>query len=325
MQKIISEVMNSLNKKININNNQNIPKDNFIQINKIDSNKKIAFIDGGSAELLKSNNFSLQIIRIVVIITQNNKKIKSIKNEFFLLAHSKLEQDKIVYESEIFQIKGDKIIDEKDLRLDSFDETIKDGINRAEVSKIGDICRRFAELRLASKISDSLNYEDIVILDGNLKINYKNESKYIKNLKNKKTLFCSLSKTFRAFNNKGGSFSGNLNQLTNELDYPWYFKIEDNKYAVKLNKNSKYLFEFEILNNINPTNILSSLISNCNDAVFPGYPYGLILADKFARISNQEKEYLINLFKAKAGKNWTNIEKYLNSLNAHSILDKISF
>ena len=41
--------------------------------------------------------------------------------------------------------------------------------------------------------------------------------------------------------------------------------------------------------------IVNQIANNAKDVVFPGYPYGLILADKFARISNNEKEQ-ISLF-----------------------------
>jgi len=325
MDKIISKIINSLNKKINYKKNLEIAKDKFIKINRINSNKKIAFIDGGNAEILKANNFSLQIIRIFGIILQNNKKIKSIKNEFFLLAYSKVKNEKINYEVEIFQIKGNKLIDEQDLTSDSFDETIKEGINRAEISKIGDIGRRFAELSFANFVSKELNDWDTLILDGNLKLNYNNEKKYLDKLKDKKIFVCSLAKSSQIFSSTGSCLIGELGSIGNSIDYPWYFKIKDKKYAVKLNKNSRYIFEFETLEDFKIDNVLSYLIKNCNDAVFPGYPYGLILADKFARINNQEKGYLINLFKIKAGKDWKEIEKYLNSVNAHNILDSISF
>jgi len=323
MDKIISEIINSLNKKINNNDNLNISKDRFIKINKIDSNKKIAFIDGGNAELLKANNFSLQMIRTFGIILQNNKKIQSIKNEFFILAYAESEQDKINYKVEIFQINGNKLINEDNLSFDSFDETIKQGISRAEISKLGEIARRFAELSLANSIADQLSKEDILILDGNLQASYKNEDNYLNKLKERKNFICGLAKTSQVFN-KQSCLIGDISSIAN-FDHPWYFKITDDKYAVKLNKNSKYIFEFEIFNNSKIKEILGNLISNCNDAVFPGYCYGLILADKFGRISNKEKEYLINLFKIKAGKNWIKIEKYLNSINSHNILDKISF
>jgi len=329
MDKIISEVINSLNKKINYKDNLDISRDNFVRVNKLDSNKKIAFIDGGNAELLKANNFSLQIIRVFGVVFQNNKKIKSMKNEFFLLAYSKAEGDKINYGVEIFQIDGNKLVDEKDLLFDSFDETIKEGINRADISRVGDIGRKFAELTFASIIADELNESDILILDGNLRISYKNENNYLNKLyekgKNKGVFISALAKSSQVFNDNGSCLIGDLGIVGADVNYPWYFKIKDNKYAIKLNKNSKYVFEFEVFDDIKINEVLGCLISNCNDAVFPGYPYGLIVADRFARISNWEKEYLINLFKIKAGRDWREIERYLNSVNSHTILDKISF
>ena len=46
------------------------------------------FIDGGQGELLKAVNFSLQLIRIGGIICKDNKKVKSIKKEFFVLVYA---------------------------------------------------------------------------------------------------------------------------------------------------------------------------------------------------------------------------------------------
>ena len=70
--------------------------------------------------------------------------------------------------------------------------------------------------------------------------------------------------------------------------------------------------------------VLGELAGQANDAVFPGYPYGLILTDKFARVSNEEREYLLTIFQAKSGKLWNKIKKQLSVINAHSILDHIS-
>jgi len=42
----------------------NFSDKNFKQLEEIQLNNKIAFIDGGSAEILKSSNFSLNLIRV---------------------------------------------------------------------------------------------------------------------------------------------------------------------------------------------------------------------------------------------------------------------
>ena len=66
------------------------------------------------------------------------------------------------------------------------------------------------------------------------------------------------------------------------------------------------------------------LSANCKDPVFIGYPYGLIEADKNARISNQEKDMLLTLFSTKFGKDWERIKESLSNIDAHEILDNIS-
>ena len=60
-------------------------------------------------------------------------------------------------------------------------------------------------------------------------------------------------------------------------------------YVVKLNENSKKCFRVE--GQINDE-VLSLLVENSKDPTFIGYPYGLIEADKFARVSNEEKDHM---------------------------------
>ena len=70
--------------------------------------------------------------------------------------------------------------------------------------------------------------------------------------------------------------------------------------------------------------VISTLAFNSKDPVFLGYPFGLIYADKFARVSNQEREYLRTTLKSKlSGGVLKEIESYENSLGAHGVLDRI--
>ena len=72
-------------------------------------------------------------------------------------------------------------------------------------------------------------------------------------------------------------------------------------------------------------NKICSLLSlNAKDPVFIGYPYGLVEADKLARISNQEADLLKTQLMVSFGKDWKKVKNSLNSMNAHQILDNIS-
>ena len=93
-------------------------------------------------------------------------------------------------------------------------------------------------------------------------------------------------------------------------------KIKEKTSFVKLHPQAKHVFRFE-----GDEEILPLLIYNSNDALFLGYPYGLILIDKIARVSNQEKNSL--RMKFLLNKENKEISEYLRTADAHSILDNL--
>ena len=334
--KIVSknnEIVSKECKNVLIEQGNSIPvsEDNFHEIEKSESSSKIVFIDGGNAEILKAVNFSLQSIRVGGVIFQNNKKIKAEKKEFFVLIHAFTEDDKLKYKAEVF---GDEVIG--GCVFDSMDKTIMNGKERADASKIGGICRRFAEISFAKKMIDELNENDIIVLDGSLRCFVTNEKEYMQKLYGKsvekKVVVSALAKTSRIFSDQGSCFITELKKLGN-FD-KWYYypvvELNDPNYEarvafVRLNDKSNYIFNFEQYNGQEDKikEVVGLLSKNSNDAVFPGYPYGLILVDQLARISNKEKDYLLTMFQIKAGKDWSRIKEHLNALDAHDILDNI--
>lgn len=311
-----------------------ISKKNFHKLQALKDDKKIGFVDGGNTEILGSANFSLQLLRVYGCILSNNKIVSSTKNEFFTLIKS-FGGEEIRYACEFFQLRGEVLAEKKDLELSSADNTIKEGAFNAKISKIGEIARRFAEIRMAEKIMDDLGEEDIIMLDGTLESNYTNEEKYLESLyekaKQKKVLVTAIAKTTAMFTEKGNNLLGLLNNIGEEAMWYYYPIAETNTknhkanlYVTKLNPKTRYVFRFESFkeqkNEINKT--LGRIATNSKDFIFPGYPYGLIKADSLARVPNKEKEHYKTLFIAKTGKNGSKLEKYLNSGNAHSILDK---
>ena len=81
-------------------------KDNFKTIENTDSKNKIAFIDGGSAEIIKSANFSLNIMRVYYSIYQNNRRIKSNRKEFYAFTNAIDRNNEIFYNTEIINKKN---------------------------------------------------------------------------------------------------------------------------------------------------------------------------------------------------------------------------
>lgn len=308
-----------------------ISKDNFHEIKDTESNKKIAFIDGGNNEILKAPNFSLQLIRIYCAIYQKNKRISSKKREFYILINAINQDNNLIYKTKFFGLNKEEI------KFNSFDETIRQGRHRISISSIGNAIRRFTELETAKNIINELNHNDIILIDGDLKASITNEINYFNGLYKKaiekNIIICAISKTSELFTEKGNALIPTLNELSPEKEWYYYPLVEINNknhkvdmYIVKLHKNSRHTFKFEIFKeiNYNKDEILSLLKNNSKDPVFLGYPYGLIEADKFARISNKEGDYLKTIFLTKLGNN-QKIAQYLNTLNTHNILDSISY
>ncbi len=86
----------------------------------------------------------------------------------------------------------------------------------------------------------------------------------------------------------------------------------------RLHSNGYTIFRYE-----GDTALLPKLAFTARDLVFPGYPYGLMLVDKFARVSHDEVDYLSSLFECLAGKSWSYIVAGMRLLNAHSVLDSV--
>lgn len=309
-KEIVNKVLDRINEKIS-DKECNFSKENFKLINAVKSDKKIVFVDGGQAELIKAVDFSLQFIRVVGLVFQNGEKIETKMNEFFVLINSVEENEDIRYETEMFSVKGDLI---DNISLNSLDVSIRKGKERGEISEMGNIIRRFSELRLAKEMCDN----DIVVIDGNLRAMVKGEQEYLDELD--KGVVCGLAKTSRLFMEKGGCLLSSLNEAGGEE--AWYYPLKERS-VVKLHKSSEYVFEFNINKLEKQEEVLSTLAGCSNDAVFPGYPYGLLMVDKIARVSNQEKNFLLTLFKARAGKDWKKITFSVNSLNSHDVLDNV--
>ncbi len=302
---------------------------NFSDISKEQNNQstKIAFVDGGNSIISESSNYCLQFIRVYGCVFKEHKKTNETKSEFFTLTYLENKSGHLFFKTNLYSLKSSITLvlpSEEDLYFNPEDETLKQGISNGDVSQIGGIARRYAELCLANFLTKYLDENDVIVLDGNLQAKYTNEEKYILSLKtfvdDKKISVLGFSKTSNLYTDSGD------NALT------YLLKIAPFKSWIYVNsakpiKQSPHLFIAKLHTNANPFKIesfdnnhepINKIFSYCKDPIFQGYPYGLILADKYARVSNSEKHYLRTFIK-------TNLKSYEASKNAHEILDKIAF
>jgi hypothetical protein len=200
----------------------------------------------------------------------------------------------------------------KDYIFDPFDKNLSISNKRVPLEKIGNLVRRLAELNTIKEIN-----ADYKVLDGSLECNHKYEKDIVSNFTNT----AGLSKTTSLITSKGLSATGFLNLFCKKDK--WFYDAGKGIFFIKLHKKSKYVFRLDYKGE-NIQELLCLLSENSKDPVFLGYPYGLVEADRLARVSKKEADLIKIQIKTKFRKNFELLEPHLNSLNSHDILDNIS-
>jgi hypothetical protein len=137
---------------------------------------------------------------------------------------------------------------------------------------------------------------------------------------------CALSKTSSLLTKSGHTLTAYLARKTDKGIWYYFTGKATNQhhtaeiFFVKFHPKSDYVFRFEISKTSDINQCFSLLCENSKDPIFLGYPYGLVEADRFARVSFKEAESLQLQLRFKKG--FERITPYINSLNAHKVLDK---
>jgi len=280
-----------------------ITRKNFKTIRAEASTKKIAFIDGGSACIINTGDFCVHLIRVFGHIMERNKTISSEKIEFLTFASSKGEDNKIFFKLSTHKLKGKS---PAGFTLDSMDNRIKEGGERGKITSLSGIMRRIAEIEIARKFSESMSEGDMILLDGTLEAKFEIEKSALDELykvaEKNNILLAGLSKDTGMLTKKGHSIVRILDSLKPEEAF-YYHPVADIKsdmhkaelFLVRLHKRSEFILRFEIQKDqadiVDFGKVIGLLASISRDISLPGYPYGLVKADRFARVSNSEKEY----------------------------------
>ncbi|MGC9014338.1 MAG: DNA double-strand break repair nuclease NurA [Thermoproteota archaeon] len=329
-----------------------LTKDRFMPIPDKENDRKIAFVDGGNQEILGAPNFSVQINRVYYNVFKGQDRILDCslpnKIEFFSVSHSSFRNNDIYYDTKFFPIKEEfsKLLpDERDLSFSSADRTVTVGTMRADISRVASIARRFAEWAYAYHVvKNELNEGDVIVLDGSLQTAFKNESNYSAKLyeaaNQKGVIVTGLSKTSHLFTTTGLSLLGAVRKLadTHEIHERWYYKVAEATssdhnaviFVTKLNQKAEYVFRYEVyrkqfleMNKGEIDEIFAQLAKNSQDVSFPGYPYGLIDADRFARVREHEVENFQVLLLSEISKRgkWEKFAQHIRASDAHALLN----
>jgi len=133
--------------------------DYFYPLPKLRSERKIAFVDGGSAEIVGAPNFAVGLTRLYFCVFKGDKRIEAVKIpqriDFYTVCYAVPKGNQITYKTELVPVKEEwrkYLPDIADLELDSLDRTIMLGLQRAPINRVLEVARVFAEWRLSSFI-----------------------------------------------------------------------------------------------------------------------------------------------------------------------------
>jgi hypothetical protein len=313
-----------------------------------DNHPRIASLDGGNLPLIEAPSFAVHFCRLYFNIFKGGTRLKSdIPNriEFFAVATSSSEGDSISYETHLipFNPSCDELLpDAKDMSFDSYDESIREGRERAQISRLGDIARSFAEWNYASFVCKELDEGDLFVRDGTLHAPYAHQSKYADKsydaAREKGVLFCGVSKTSQLYTTSGLPLVAAIGRLAreNNIKAPGYYEnivdISDPSHKAdmsiaRLHPRASHSLRIEILKSQEAHKdwIMAALAFQSGDVSFPGYPYGLIDADKNARVGYEELDSLRMLLLSELSKtgHLDELRDFLSASDAHDWLNAI--
>ena len=292
--------------------------------------RKVCFIDGGNLEIFSAPNFSVQLIRLYYTIYANNKRIHSERSEFFCLVKSAIKNGKLYFETEAF---GKSPVGK--LSFYSYDQELRSGVSRIQASAIGNNVRKLCEIRIIEECAMHLDRGDFVIMDGELSEKTMTEHNFFESAyrlcDEKGIIISALAKTNTLLTDSGDSLTSLIFSSCPDGEWAYYplVKEDSSKYSlkrcmVKLNLRSNHSFKLEIRSFVDQMLILAQLLkANSVDPVFLGYPYGLIEADRFARVTKEELEYLRTKLLAGSERGFKTMSRYFHLMDAHDILDNI--
>ncbi|MBN1386283.1 DNA double-strand break repair nuclease NurA [Candidatus Woesearchaeota archaeon] len=311
------QILGRTGNNILFNGPKRIDNANFRTIEKITGKEISCFVDGGNLDIIRSNSINLQLVRACGAVFEGNVRKDIIKEEFFVLTRTEIEGEDMRYIAKCYGTFNEEFI------FDAYEPTLREGNFRVEISKIGETVRRYFEVIFMSKIIERIPGMAYLVRDGKLRAEIVGEEKHCSTLLSradeKGIILAGVAKTNSIITDHGIPASSAL--IKRAPPGRWQYLLESGRissHMAKLNENSRHVLYVE-----STDDAFSMLAENSSDAAFPGYPYGLVMADRMARVSFNEGEYYKTRLMAEMGKDWERIKDMMTTRDAHDILDNM--
>lgn len=331
----------------------------FAEISCTDRPRRIAFVDGGNAMLAEAPSFLIGMNRVYYSVFRGDRRqgpARQPRIEFFSCVTAGARQpasppaasEKGAYTTRLFaRNAADRGRLPADADLDVSSEDAKGrGASRDILLAMP---RRMAEWAVAGSVIDGeLRAGDVLVMDGTLQTRSKRETKFVepicKRAVQKGVVLCGLAKTSTLVTTDNLPLIGRASELAEAAglgDRRWFVGVCDRAtandmgytYIVRFHERSRYVFRFGILggqhagmSGAEVESVLASIAANSSDISIPGYPYGAIDADRFAKVRNREAVMHRNMLDAAlAGRpGGDSIAAQIRSMSMHEALNRVT-
>lgn len=332
---------------------------NFAEIPGTDTPRRIAFVDGGNATLAEAPSFLIGMNRVYCSVFQGSRRQRPARQpriEFFSCvtaggrrqASLSTSAEKGAYSTKLFaRNAADRDRLPVDADLDVFPEDVRgSGASRDMLMAIP---RRMSEWAVAGSVIDGeLRAGDMLVMDGTLQTRSKRETKFVapicKRAVEKGVVLCGLAKTSTLVTTDNLPLIGSASELAEAAGLGgrrWFVGVCDRAtandmgytYIARFHEKSRYVFRFGVLSEqhagmsaAEAVSVLASIAANSRDVSMPGYPYGAIDADRFAKVRNREASMHRNMFDAElAGRpGGDKIAAQIRSMSMHQTLNRVT-
>ena len=250
---------------------------------------ELCAVDAGFAELISASNYSIALLRTAAVIGS-----KPTIREWHCLAYCTREDGKLVLKCEL-EPNSRNAFPIKEFSLSPYDSSYSEGNRMVKLSRVIEQACRIAELSTTIVAAKSLKQGTVLVRDGTLE-EEELEKELFNNLYATGVPIVAVAKSSVLLAESGASISSLL--LKNGpkeawLYHPLFSAIPSTHraeiYFVKLHQRSSFCFRCELHN---AEGSLAAVAANSSDLSFPGYPFYLMNADRYARVSFSEVSLL---------------------------------
>jgi hypothetical protein len=297
----------------------------------------ISAIDGGSTPILKTPSQELVLNRVYCNKFDRMGKLEFAERWMFI-SRTKVvaEGSKVFFETDVFS--EENACPFGTLRVDSEDDNFKIGRTRGDLERAKSMARRFCEWNFVSEALKS--GADFIVMDGSLQTAFTSESELANTVYGEASargvVVAGLSKSSTIYTEEGYPLAGFLDQLARRRGLTkWMVDVGRSEewahrakvFFVRLHEGADRAFRLDVHDEAQESSVvrlINSLQSNSKYFAFPGYPYALIDAHTYAKVSQEEAMHIRDLILDRLSlEDATRLEQVERALTGHDVLDEL--